>query len=189
MNREERFHRSVDVLATAYREGNLQSSECQACAVGNLCADAMGMKVGAVPSEYGARRLGWIKEDGSKYSYAGFWLDPLFRLHRYSSSSSEEQVYSVHKEGAKQILATGYTSLELDTIERAFEGACKAVRVKLGKNAGYNDDSVHYAGLVAVYDALCTIHEVEVIDRVEADVLFFKEEKPEYAEMMVEISE
>jgi len=36
MNRPEQFQKSIDTLATAYFEGELQAGSCTACAVGNL---------------------------------------------------------------------------------------------------------------------------------------------------------
>jgi len=36
MNRPDQFWESIDTLATAYFEGNLEKGSCRACAVGNL---------------------------------------------------------------------------------------------------------------------------------------------------------
>jgi hypothetical protein len=192
MNREERFHRSVSVLAKAYREGTLASEDCMVCAIGNLCADALNLKV--ILNGYGGYQ--WVNQDGSDYDDAGAWLSPL-NTYRCDWTA----VYMRLGTGMAQIKATGYTMQEVDAIEHAFERACGKVRGDMDEDGEYIEDFdyenkvevtgdiVQYAGLAAVYEVLCKIHEIPVLDQVEPNTLFFKEEKPEYAEMMVEVNQ
>lgn len=182
MNREERFHQSVNVLATAYREGTLRSASCQACAVGNLCADALGLKMAS--GRWGG--LDWIDGDGNYYEDSGNWLHVVMNHRRYEAIGSLPG--STVRDGHRQIAVTGYTVGELDLMEKAFEDTCAAERRKLGIEDHCEDtDAVEYAGLVAVYEVLCKIHDVPVVDQVEPNVLFFKDEKPEYQVDMVKI--
>lgn len=192
MNREERFHRSVNVLATAYREGTLEAEDCKVCAIGNLCADALNLKIGI--TEYGGHQCyQWQNQEGVEYEDAGSWMSPLFAYR------NDDELHC-YDEGLRQMRATGYTIQEIHIIEHAFEYACGTVRGDMNEDGSFIEDfdyasrpedvteeAIQYAGLVAVYEVLCEIHEVPVVDQVEPNLLFFKEEAFEYQADMVKI--
>lgn len=140
MKNKELFKKTVGILVNAYRNDTLKHGDCQACAVGNIIAVNCGINDTMSCAEWEEKtgefgRLGWTK---------------VFMTITYASL----QVINEHEyTGAAkfQIDSTGYSWQELAKIEHAFETAPK----------GNNDDEWMLNGLLAVYDVLCDIHEVD----------------------------
>jgi hypothetical protein len=128
MKKEELYNKTVDILVQAYLNDTLQHENCYACAVGNIIAANLNLN---------------IIQDGDIKMWEGYgsakkqvnWFNGL---RGYSYSSKEEF--------EREVESTGYSVLELDRIERAFEGA-----------SCYGDRM--FNGLMAVIDVLDKIHE------------------------------
>jgi hypothetical protein len=144
MKDQELFERSVAVLATAYKDGSLVSQSSCGCAVGNL-VKACGVEVGL-----------------------GNWY---FRLHQHRTGITSYSNVALAS-GQHQIDITGYTMEEIDRIESAFEGRTGEIDPDLGYPMGTNMEL--YDRLVAVYEVLCEIHEVEEVHIIEPELVFVK---------------
>ncbi len=137
MTNKELFKKTVNILVDAYRNDTLRHSSCCACAVGNIVASACS---------YTYKNVG---EYGLMYAdnYASW-------MHVFVTIRGEVQYIdpnSYEGEAKKQIDSTGYPWEDLAKIEYAFEMAPQ----------GQSDDDWMLNGLLAVYDVLCEIHEVE----------------------------
>jgi hypothetical protein len=64
----------------------------------------------------------------------------------------------------KQIESTGYLYEELMKIEKSFEKS----------DRGNNDDDWMFNGLLAVYDILCNIHEMDKEEVIKGELIFVK---------------
>ena len=151
MKNKELFNRTVAVLVKAYQNDTLKHGSCRACAVGNLVAAGCGINNIFDDDEW---RIKASDED-----FRG-WTNV------FSTSRGEQLIMPENYRGpAKfQIDATGYTWQELAKIEYAFETAPK----------GDNDDDWMLNGLLAVYDVLCEIHEVDKSEVQDAKLVFVK---------------
>lgn len=90
------FEKTVDVLVKAYLNDTLKHGWCNACAVGNLIADAMGKHPKHIEGAWYRKLI-----DGLDYRIEGYH-DP--------------------EEADRQIAILGYTHDEIIKIEHAFEG-------------------------------------------------------------------
>ena len=151
MKNKELFNRTVAVLVKAYQNDTLIHGSCCACAVGNLVAASCGIDDIFDDDEWRKKALG-----------GGFWGWAFV----FSTFGREQHIYPENYRGpAKfQIDATGYSWQELAKIEHAFETAPK----------GDNDDDWMLNGLLAVYDVLCEIHEVDKSEVQDAKLVFVK---------------
>jgi hypothetical protein len=157
------FDHSVWVLTKAYLNGNLQNGNCAACAVGNLIADALGIRVTRLITakdheHYGhpGNRLIWVGAEPN-------WLGALFG--KRDDDFADEHGYSRDE----QLAATGYSLDELSSIEVAFESARRMnYFICLPAEATYQ-------GLLAVVDVLAEIHGVDVATGKQAAAPFTRE--------------
>lgn len=152
------FSNTVDILVKAYLNDTLQHSNCYACAVGNLVADAMGYKY--CGSKKKARGLTWEGFNG----YDGLMSDDLWVRVFYTRDFSHEQVVNISRYDGRrkeQIDTTGYSLEELIKIEHAFETGWK------GKDKMFN-------ALLSVVDVLASIHNVDLSVKESAKQLFVK---------------
>lgn len=137
------FDHSVKVLIAAYLNDTLQHTNCHACAVGNLIADANGWKL---------KRQCWdttgvlsvLTWEGFAYEQA-VWAD-VFVTEAFVQEMNLKNYRGIPK---AQIDSTGYTVKQLARIEYAFETAD-------------DSDDWMYNGLVAVINVLASIHEVDM---------------------------
>lgn len=141
------FDKTLNILVKAYQNDTLEHGDCNACAVGNMIAANCGYDY--IKDEFGF--LWW----GVNY--------PLWQL--VFSTGYEQRINSNAYVGdaKKQIDSTGYTWQELAKIEYAFETA----------NKGNSSDDWILNGLLAVYDVLCEVHEVEKKEE-DAKLIFVK---------------
>jgi hypothetical protein len=155
MKNQELFEKTVAILATAYKENKLVHASCAACAVGNLVANNCGYDVG----EYGD----WHRDN----KYVGSWW---YNIVSHAAGRVSRLMYMptpMQMEAQEQVASTGYTALQLAEIEAAFEGR--------GSLTGESNDELElYDRLVAVYEKLCEIHEVEEVHMVEPELVFVK---------------
>ena len=138
-NKKATFEHSVDVLVKAYLNDTLEHMECHACAVGNLVADALNVKI--MKDKYGC-----IWEVGKMpYWYDVIGLGSVNHGHRNILKAQREAD------------ATGYSLEELAKIEHAFENASDPN----GSRDGF-DELWMFNGLLAVVDVLAEIHNVDL---------------------------
>lgn len=135
MKNQKLFEKTVGILVNAYRNDTLEHGYCHACAVGNIIAANCGIE----------DDLDWLEKTGD-YPITGWGLV-------FTTGAGYQRINESEYKGAAkfQIDSTGYSWQELAKIEYAFETAPK----------GNNDDDWMLNGLLAVYDVLCDIHEVD----------------------------
>jgi len=138
MKNKKLFDKTISILVNAYLKGTLKHADNCACAVGNMIAANNNYKVLRAKHYEG---LTWITEDGEHI--ISRWTFDL-RIRRLKD--------------IPQLKCTGYTILEIDKIERAFEDAF--------------DDPTGYLGLMNVVDALIEIHQGTTTHKKEAKELF-----------------
>lgn len=145
------FQHSVNVLIKAYMNGTLVHGSCHACAVGNLVADACGV----------AYRFSDTIQLGIRPTYVD--LIPEWDSVFTTVWGDQDVCLKAYKgESKRQIDATGYQWTELARIEKAFETA--AYETKYGPLEG----DAEFNGLVAVFNVLADIHQVDLTTRNEA---------------------
>ena len=158
MINENLYHKTVGILEQAYLNNTLEHGICTSCAVGNLVAGNMGIKViyrspkiintidgEGVEGKYQFNKSFWLLPDGKIVDT----MEPAWWIHLGCCSQTYELLTDKWREGYKQILVTGYSFSELNRIEKAFENA--------EKGASYED--WNFNGLIAVIDSLDEIHE------------------------------
>ena len=132
MKNPELYKRTVDILVAAYFNDTLEQGDPCGCAVGNIVAANMGIRV--CKDDMGC--LGWGKDESPEW-------DKVANLGDYTPTFYEG--------GAKtQIDATGYTAYEIHLIEKAFEST--------NWDSG-GDDQKMFNGLMEVIETLDQIHE------------------------------
>jgi hypothetical protein len=151
------FHYTVNVLVKAYLNDTLIHGHPCGCAVGNLIAQDLGLKV----IVEGSDQAGWI---GGRYQETGGGFDwfTVVRPDRIVSKGSR-------KLGVQQIKATGYSVNEIRRIEHAFESVQE-------ENDLFNPhlDPDGHKGLMAVVDVLAEIHNIDLSTKEEAKKAFVK---------------
>lgn len=100
----ERFKRAYDALVKSYFNNTLAKGSCAACAVGNILADAVGMRT--LQPEEVEKRFPYSNSVAEWYDYK----IPEWPLRLYT-----------HKVSQKIRELTGYTGREISKIEEAFE--------------------------------------------------------------------
>lgn len=154
MTNQEHFDRSVAVLVKAFLDGDLECTECAACACGNLVAAANGYKI---VSGWLVRK--WLDADGNEVDYA--WNELTWGYPYCDEENCSE-------EARRQVASTGYTAEQLYMIEDAFM-TCDAPR------SAYNQmgaDERNFIRLMNVVDVLAKIHSIDLAT-VEASKLLF----------------
>lgn len=149
------FNDTVNILVKAYLNDTLAHGDCWACAVGNIVADKIGYKV---VKKQNHLSCSWV----GKLGLTGFpeW-DNVFCTSMGEQDLFPEEYYGRAK---KQIDSTGYSWKQLARIEFAFESA----------DQGNSSDEWMFSGLMAVVDVLAEIHNVDLIQRESAKLLFVK---------------
>lgn len=138
MNREELYHKTVNVLLDAYNDGELEHGNCSACAVGNICKEAAKM----------------IRVHGASWS-------ALFQTNAKGSQLHlPEMKIFFQPDGYALVLLIEYNITDLAKIEFAFESSLHKT------DEGYefwtssvNKKQGQYIGLCGVLDVLKEIHE------------------------------
>lgn len=138
MKNEQLYNKTVDILVQAYFDNTLVHGNQCGCAVGNIVASNMGIKI------FKGRRgqVFWSKE-------AKIWKDAAWYGYiTHASPQEKEFEYSISK-AKNQIKKTGYSFSEIGQIEGAFERA----------DFGASEEDFMFNGLMAVIDVLDEIHE------------------------------
>lgn len=151
-----RFNNAINALVQAFFTDTLAKGTCTACAVGNICAAAMGAKV--VPYAHSKNLFAAIKEGKEVNNYSWnclFFTDPTGK--QRIAEEPEEYPFAV-----KIIESTGYTIQELARVEKAFETHTKID--SLYYYLTYTKAEImedQYNGLMAVVNTLCEIEGIE----------------------------
>jgi len=147
------FNHSVDVLIKAFLNNTLQHGDCHACAVGNLIADACGIK-------YYKNFVGEQKWDRLSPSWQVVFATNM----NTNKQDIDERFYLLNPNAKYQIDSTGYSWRELARIEYAFETA--------DRGNSYSD--YMFNGLMDVVDVLAEIHGIDMSVKNDAKKLFVK---------------
>jgi hypothetical protein len=160
------FDNTVQILIKAFLEGTLLKGDCHACAVGNICASAIGTEV---TIEH--RSVDDFRGVASWRDACPAWIN-LFVTHgngiqqlkwlnlaEFPYEADEQR----QEEARNEVAATGYAIEQMARIEKAFETAAE----------GYGSDA-EFAGLMAVVDVLADIHGVDLTAAEQAKALFIK---------------
>jgi hypothetical protein len=134
------FQHSVNILIKAYLNDSLIFGACAACACGNLISGNLNVSI------INPHCTIWRKEDGKRV---------VVNWGNYDFPTDFEDVEEI---SSKQ--ATGYTDFELRRIENAFEYANPAHLP--------NSEKDMFIGLVAVFNELASIHQVDLTTKTEA---------------------
>lgn len=150
MYTKEKFHETVAILVAAYMNDTLRHGDCAACAVGNIVAARMGLRIVQDPSYIDCNQKFMMWSNG-EYPNEGW-----FQVTRAYEGFSQRAI--------EQIEASSYTAQQLRQIEKSFESA----------NFVSSYDDYILNGLIAVVDVLCEIHGMNEVDKKEAKELFVK---------------
>lgn len=130
MKRPELYHKTVGILVDAYFNDTLVHGDYCGCAVGNMIAANLGIKL--------IRRRDGVEWGANTMKHFGSeWYDL-----KYGTKL-------VGDKGEIQIKSTGYTYQQILDIEKAFELA----------EDGNTEEEYIFNGLMAVIDVLDQIHE------------------------------
>jgi hypothetical protein len=154
------FENSVSVLVKAYLNETLQHSNCYACAVGNMIAEACGIQYSKEPH----KKLGWKGFDNLYELWDKSTDDQPENWMNVIPGNGELRLYKYKGKVKEMIDSTGYTPQQLNEIEYAFEHA----------EEGDDSDDFMFNGLMAVVDVLAQIHNVDLSTKESAKLLFVK---------------
>lgn len=143
------FERTVNSLVQAYLNDTLEAYECKSCAVGNIVAGVLGVKL--------VRENGLIKQENYIKN------DPLYDSGLWYKRRKVFTWWNLRKKAAHQISLTGYTESEIFEIERVF--------MLEWSRSFYNKE---FVALLAVYETLLKIHEVAEGEVENGKVIFSK---------------
>lgn len=155
MYTKEQFIKTISVLVRAFMDETLVHGHPCGCAVGNLLADKLGIKVVRVNNECAF----WDSDDHNGHDW-------------FSAVYPERHTNGKRELGLLQISVLGYTMQDIISIERAFESPQAMTKLSVNPNIDYDYDG--YNGLMAVVDVLCDIHGMNEEEKKEAKELFVK---------------
>lgn len=157
MKNQELFENTVGILVKAYQNDTLRHGNCVACAVGNIVAANLGICDIQNPFE-------WREKAQEVPDIVSGWSSVFMTGIQSKKQTVRPEILDFDKTAKLQIDSTGYTWQELAKVEYAFETASK----------GNNDDEWMFNGLLAVYDVLCEIHEVNKDEVKSGELIFVK---------------
>jgi len=148
MKNKELFEKSIGILVNAYMNDTLVKMNCFGCAVGNLIATNMGIKmIKILPLKYKSDYLAWegyrnYNDFRENYLTGNGMCDKDIWMNAIQWGTADKS--KVTPKMQKHIDSTGYTLEELALIEDCFE----------------KSDDV-FEGLMNVVELLCKLHECE----------------------------
>lgn len=161
------FDNTVSILVKAYLNDTLQHGSCYACAVGNIIASGLGCEVVRIRKAF--RDLSW----SNNMDYPGLDRNEIkgwgaaFSTEFNDAGDLEQMRYEPALKNpfvSEQIVASGYSWIELAMIEFAFESSRK----------NSTGDELMFNGLMAVVEVLASIHSVDLKVKEQAKQLFVK---------------
>jgi len=155
MKNKELYDKTISILVQAYLNDTLEHSNCAACAVGNIVAVNMGVKL--FKQRYFAMPIG----SRGTPADTGLWFNAI------SDGFVNKNMLS--PDILLQVKSTGYTPEELAKIELAFESADAPNGI-----SNCFEPVWMYNGLMAVVEVLGQIHEVDKGVLSETKLMFIK---------------
>jgi hypothetical protein len=160
------FDNTVSILVQAYLNDTLENSNCYACAVGNLVAEANQIKFRSMIDKCGyGRRVAWT----GFYSVYEYGFDGLHTVENQPGNwmsvlpaNGNKNLHNYQGLTKQFIDNTGYSVDELQRIEIAFE------------YPHYETGDIMFDGLMSVLDVLANIHGIDLTAKEEAKKLFVK---------------
>jgi len=144
MQREQLYHKTVDILVQAYFNDTLIVQDCTACACGNLIAANNGYKsVGVAEDRY------WLDKDGDYRQ--PIWTDAIS-----TSRSSNLFGQTTHKQ---KLSWEGYTSEVREEIESSGYQLHDFAAIEYAFESGYKGNDKMFNALMKVIEVLDAIHE------------------------------
>lgn len=144
MKNKELYDKTVNILVDAYFNDTLEHGNCKACAVGNIVAANVGVKL--VRRGFFLSKVEPESWEHNKISNTGICTQYAMASGKLNIlPQNHETVFEIAKQ---QEVATGYTFKELGLIEEAFE-----------RVGGKSEDERMFNGLMAVIEVLDQIHE------------------------------
>ena len=110
-----RIQKAIDIFLDSLNNGTLLAGNCSACAVGNLIAEAFGMKYFVEGTTICYDDIVSINREYSPTVWSNFFINGTVKD---NNDASEKKAMDII---CKQ---TGFTLPELAAIERAFESNC-----------------------------------------------------------------
>ena len=153
MKNPELFNKTVAILVKAYLNDTLQHFNCCACAVGNIVAANMGLKL----VKDGCGELEWDGRNTPSFRHG--WASCFSTS--YGNQTTNYDNYNIIFSAKEEIDSTGYSVEELAEIELVFERK-RHTRAPI------------FSGLMSVVDVLIKIHEASETECAEAKQLFVK---------------
>lgn len=143
----ERFNKAYNALVDAYFNGTLAKCHCAACAVGNIVAYCMGVKLKADKIYFGSKHPNtvWVYAVNSTSVMGGVSSCEA----NFGKQYTENQLFNL----------TGYTSAELAHIEDAFESCTE---ITIWNYPNHTEQEIledQFNGLCAVVDVLLSFEE------------------------------
>lgn len=151
----QRFQKATDALYQAFFNGTLAKGTCNACAVGNIVAAAMGATISKeVVGKLTDSPLIVFTVD----KQTDFWRD------LFVTNSCGVQFINNYLSLEKRLFSlTGYTAVELAKVEYSFETNTEISSKKYIDCTEQEILEDQYKGLCAVFDVLMQLDEVEDI--------------------------
>jgi hypothetical protein len=156
MKDKELYDKTISILVKAYLNDTLQHCNCQACAVGNIVAGNLNIKL--IKLENRVVSENYIINNPN--SDSGLWYDAIGDG-KVRVKISDDILYQAKK--------TGYTPQQLANIELAFETADAPNGIR-----NDFDPLWMYNGLMSVVEVLGQIHEAEKEVTEETKLMFVK---------------
>ena len=110
-----RIQKAIDIFLDSLNNGTLVAGNCSACAVGNLVAEAFGIKYHVDEIAVWYDRIEAINREYPPTVWTNFFMNGIVKD---NNDASEKKAMDII---CKQ---TGFTLPELAAIERAFESNC-----------------------------------------------------------------
>lgn len=157
MKNQELFNRTISILVKAYLNNTLEHTNCYACAVQNLVAGNMGLKIIPKPINHEVSDCDHISVIIPNMKY----IDTL-------TINLDSDKGIIKPKIQEQLKATGYTRDQLREIEFSFEYYSFDPEVRS------NTEEWVFQGLMSVCDCLMEIHEATAEETQHAKELFVR---------------
>lgn len=157
MKNQELFNKTISILVKAFINGTLEHTNCYACAVQNLVAGNMGLKIIPKPINHEVADCGHISV-----------IIPNMRYADTLTINLDSDKGIIKPKIQEQLKATGYTREQLREIEFSFEYYSFDTEVQS------NIDEWVFQGLMSVCDCLMKIHKASAFEIKQAKELFVK---------------
>ena len=165
----DRLENAIDVLSTAYLQGELEAGVCQACAVGNMLQGQSEWRSMFYTSYQNGSPIRRIR-------HKRYWDKPEKLRDKLNTYFSKKYIHFSGKYDALMaaIDETGYSIHELSKIEYAFETAFGEAMIDMSNTPHKErEDRAQFKALMAVVDLLFEMEEnINETEKEEAKAAF-----------------